>query len=206
MNWQLHKIQFPVFNLGQGKRIGIWVQGCTLGCRGCLNRTLWPADGGRSVPVDALFNWLLSQADGYDGITISGGEPFQQYAPLIAFLHLVKTRTRLNVHCFSGYTLEELLELYPDRLFLRYLDTLVDGRYVQALHDDSGLRGSSNQRIFRIHEGQAQLCEPPPQDSAPCSLLLDTDQDLYLSGIPKKGQLRRLEQAFSRLGYTKIFK
>ena len=206
MNWQLNKIQFPVYNLGEGKRIGIWVQGCTLGCPGCLNRTLWPTNGGKSVPVDALFNWLLPHAEGYDGITLSGGEPFQQYAPMMAFLHLIKTRTTLDIHCFSGYTLEELLERHPDRLFLRYLDTLVDGRYVQEFHDDSGLRGSTNQRLFRIRDGHATLEEVQQNVQAPWSLYLDRDADLYLSGIPKKGHLRRLEKTFAQLGYLKKFK
>ena len=34
MNWQLNKIQYPLYNLGVGKRIGIWVKGCTLACDG----------------------------------------------------------------------------------------------------------------------------------------------------------------------------
>jgi len=207
MNWQLNKIQLPVYNLGKGKRIGIWVQGCTLACPGCLNRTLWNPTGGRSVPVPALFNWILDHADSYDGISISGGEPFQQYAPLIAFLHLVKTRTALDVHCFSGYTLEELLQHHPDRLFLHYLDSLVDGRYLQNLHDDSGVRGSTNQRLFRIQDGEAVPTETALTDTqAPWSFFLDADQDLYMSGIPKKGQLRHLEEELTCQGHPKKFK
>ena len=121
MNWRLNKIQYPVYNLGPGKRIGIWVQGCSLGCKGCLNKTTWNKNEGQSVPVLDLFNWIGNLGSDFDGITISGGEPFQQYEPLIAFLHLVKSRTRFNTYCFSGYYLDELDSLFPDRLFYRYL-------------------------------------------------------------------------------------
>jgi anaerobic ribonucleoside-triphosphate reductase activating protein len=206
MNWQINKIQFPVYNLGKGKRIGIWVQGCTLACPGCLNRTLWNPKGGQSLPVIDLFNWLLDISDDYDGITISGGEPFQQYEPFIVFLHLIKTRTRLQVHCFSGYTFEELLELYPDRLFLRYIDTLVDGRYLNYLHDNDGSRGSSNQRIFEIRDGQAvQVEEISTVTNKQWSVFVDHDLDIYMSGIPRSGELLSLEEQLSSLGFQKKF-
>lgn len=66
MNWQLNKIQYPVYNLGEGKRIGIWVQGCSIECKGCINKTLWNNNGGKGISVVDLFNWVISVQDDLD--------------------------------------------------------------------------------------------------------------------------------------------
>jgi anaerobic ribonucleoside-triphosphate reductase activating protein len=204
MNWRLNKIQYPVYNLGPGRRVGVWVQGCDLGCRGCVNQTLWDARGGRDVAVVDLFNWLLSLGDGYDGVTVSGGEPFQQYAPLIAFLHLVKTRTAHDTYCFTGYYLRELEEMFPDRLFARYLDYLVDGRYVAALHEDWNVKGSSNQTLYQFEGGEARAVEAVP--TGRWSVRVTEDQHVYMAGVPRKGDLDAVCARLAEAGIEKEFK
>ena len=61
-----------------------------------------------------------------------------------------------TVFAYSGYTLEQLLELgktHPAVLeLLKLCDTLVDGPYVEALRNlDLEFRGSSNQQIIDLH-------------------------------------------------------
>ena len=73
MNWQLNKIQYPLYNLGVGKRIGIWVQGCTLACDGCINEMIWSKKKGKSIAVYDLYQFIESIKEDYDGVTISGG-------------------------------------------------------------------------------------------------------------------------------------
>ena len=86
-----------------------------------------------------------------DGVTLSGGDPLLQPEAMAAFLRLVKERTGQNVWCYTGYTLEECLADPARRECLRWIDTLVDGRYVEALRDLSlDFRGSSNQRIIDV--------------------------------------------------------
>jgi anaerobic ribonucleoside-triphosphate reductase activating protein len=205
MNWQLNKLQYPVYNLGEGKRIGIWVQGCSLACRECVNQTLWDQIGGKSIPVMDVFNWILEVNTDYDGITLTGGEPFQQYVQLIAFLHLVKTRTRLSVHCYSGYYLHELEELFPDRLFLKYLDILVDGRFEADLYDSSNIRGSSNQNIYRIVNSQVEKVEAI-RGSKKWSVRVTNDNRIYMAGIPLKQEMNDLTCALKKVGISKKFK
>lgn len=67
-----------------------------------------------------------------DGVTLSGGDPLLQPEAMAAFLRLVKERTGQNVWCYTGYTLEECLADPARRECLRWIDTLVDGRYVEA--------------------------------------------------------------------------
>ncbi len=205
MNWQLNKIQYPIYNLGEGKRIGIWVQGCNLGCKGCVNQTLWNTQGGKSISVVDVFNWVASIQNDFNGVTISGGEPFQQYEQLIAFLYLVKTKTKLSVHCFSGYYLYELIELFPDKLFQKYIDTLIDGRYIEAQHENSNLKGSTNQTHYRFIDGLA-VKEGKREVSNKMSLKVGRDNQIYMAGIPKKNELQKLCNELSSVGITKQFR
>ena len=205
MNWQLNKIQYPIYNLGEGKRIGIWVQGCSLGCRGCVNQTLWKNDGGSSINIPDIFNWLIQIQDSYDGITVSGGEPFQQYPQLIAFLHLIKTKTRISVHCFTGYYLDELYDLFPDKLFLRYIDTLVDGRYIEEEHDDNHIRGSLNQTIYSIEDG-VPIKNKSFIPSAKWSLKVSEDNSIYMAGIPRSNELKYISSELKPKGFDIKFR
>ncbi len=205
MNWQLNKIQYPVYNLGEGKRIGIWVQGCNLGCKGCVNKTLWSSTGGKSISVVDVFNWVVEKQNEFDGITISGGEPFQQYEQLVSFLHLVKTRTSLNVHCFSGYYLNELQEQFPDKLFLKYIDTLVDGRYIEEQHENSNLKGSANQSIYKVIEA-VPVKQNKSRASKKWSLNVSSENEIYMAGIPKKNELKTLCNELAEVGIQKTFR
>jgi anaerobic ribonucleoside-triphosphate reductase activating protein len=204
MKWRLNKIQFPVYNLGPGRRLGIWVQGCDLGCKGCVNQTLWAADGGRNVDVIDLFNWLVGLDEQFDGVTMTGGEPFQQYEPLIAFLHLIKSRTKLDVYCFTGYYLAELNEKFPDKLFSRYVDFLIDGRYVADLHEDSNVRGSSNQTLYQFIDSKPIRASATP--SKVCSLKVTADNRIYMAVIPKRDDLNRVSADLARSGIRKEFR
>jgi anaerobic ribonucleoside-triphosphate reductase activating protein len=205
MNWQLNKIQYPVYNLGEGKRIGIWVQGCTLECKGCVNKTLWSSKGGKSISVLDVFNWVASIQNDFDGITVSGGEPFQQYERLISFLHLVKTKTNLTVHCYSGYYLNELQEKFPDKLFLKYIDCLVDGRYIEDQHENTNVKGSTNQSVFRIID-EVPVKQKKTSASKKWSVNISNDNRIYMSGVPKKNELKELCNELSEVGIKKTFR
>ena len=60
-----------------------------------------------------------------------------------------------TIWCYSGYTYEYLLEKSKTQEYtkelLSLIDVLVDGKYVEELHDLSlRFRGSSNQRIIDV--------------------------------------------------------
>jgi anaerobic ribonucleoside-triphosphate reductase activating protein len=166
---------------------------------------LWKKGAGKEVSIPDLFNWLLTISTDYDGVTVSGGEPFEQYPELITFLHLLKTRTKLGVHCFTGYRLEELLQLYPDKLFLRYIDILVDGRYNMEEHDNSNIKGSKNQNIYRIVDGIPSL-DTSIASSKLWSLKVADDNTIYMAGIPKRNELEELCRDLELVGIKKRFK
>jgi anaerobic ribonucleoside-triphosphate reductase activating protein len=134
---------------GPGARFVVWLQGCTLGCPGCFNPTTHPADGGREVEVADLAAQLA--ASGAEGLSLSGGEPFQQPAAALALLEAARAQGRSNL-AFSGYTLDEIRALPLGEAILAQLDVLIDGRYVAGERLATGLRGSENQRIRLLTE------------------------------------------------------
>lgn len=137
---------------GPGIRFSVFTQGCKHGCPGCHNPEAQPFEGGREVALDKLKqkiegNPLLA------GITLTGGEPFEQSKPLVELACWAKHRG-LNVWAYSGYTFEDLIQGIPSaaaKELLAAVDVLVDGRFVQA-QASCGLkwRGSSNQRIIDV--------------------------------------------------------
>lgn len=147
---------------GPGLRFTVFTQGCPHLCPGCHNPGTHDFESGYDMDIDEIFrqfkaNPLLS------GITFSGGEPFCQPEPLYRLGEKVKTLGKTIV-LFSGYTLEQLLEMSQKELYVKQLlsiaDILIDGPFVEALKDLELLfRGSSNQRIIELKDIGGRLTE-----------------------------------------------
>ena len=140
---------------GPGFRLGVFAQGCPHRCRGCHNPATFAFDGGILVAVSSVVE-LLTSNPMHSGISLSGGEPFEQAA---AFARLAERARELgyDVMAWTGYTFEELIvgsQERPEWLeLLSALDVLVDGPYIQELHSLALLyRGSANQRVLDVPE------------------------------------------------------
>jgi len=138
---KLHAIEPRSRANGPGARFVVWFQGCTLGCPGCFNPATH-GDGPVSDVADVIAQ--LRAARDIEGISLSGGEPFQQPEAALALLEAAKG-LGLSTLAFSGYTLAEATAIAPD--VVAKLDVLIDGRYVASERLATGLRGSANQRI-----------------------------------------------------------
>ncbi len=136
---------------GPGLRYVLFTQGCPHRCRGCHNPQTHSFEGGFLFTAKAA----LEQFDGNPllaGVTLSGGEPFLQAAPLYAVAQGVHERGK-TVVTYTGYTFETLQEMaVHDPWITRLLDLtdlLIDGPYVEELRDmELRFRGSSNQRLL----------------------------------------------------------
>ena len=133
---------------GPGRRFALWVQGCTLACPGCCNPEMFAARGGELLETALLAERILG-TPGIEGLSVLGGEPFQQ-AGAVAELCAAVRAAGLSVMVYSGYTLAELRALPgpgPAAL-LAETDLLVDGRYRRELPEPRRRwLGSSNQRL-----------------------------------------------------------
>lgn len=134
---------------GPGLRYVLFTQGCPHHCKGCHNPQTHDFEGGFPFTAEAALaqiaeNPLLA------GVTLSGGEPFEQARALCAVAEGVQAM-RKNVMAYTGYTFEALLarnDHWTNRL-LELTDVLVDGPYVESLRDlELQFRGSSNQRLL----------------------------------------------------------
>lgn len=117
---------------GPGKRIVIWVQGCTINCKGCFNEELQPHAARHLVDPELFAIKIvdLCKDNKCEGVTLSGGEPFQQSKALTKFIGVIKDNS-LTVTCFSGYKSTTLLNSKdPDVIaLLRKIDILIAGKF-----------------------------------------------------------------------------
>ena len=147
--------------LGPGLRSVVWTQGCGLRCRGCLVPDTHDPAGGQPVDVEALAAALLADP-APTGLTLSGGEPFDQAAACADLVeHVRAARPDLSAMAYSGHRLERLRARPDAARLLRHLDLLVDGAYVERLHAPLRWRGSANQRIHLLSERHADLADAP---------------------------------------------
>lgn len=140
---------------GPGYRFVVFTQGCVHSCPGCHNPHTWDPAGGTSVKAADLIEQIKA-ARLLKGITITGGEPFLQPAPLARLGREVK-KLGLDVITYTGYTWEDLLVLSrenPDvKELLLVSDYLVDGPFMLAQRDlELPFRGSKNQRILDVSQ------------------------------------------------------
>lgn len=142
---------------GPGIRTSIFVTGCTHRCPDCFNGEyqdfsageIWTDENTRKV-IDYL---SLPEVE---GLTVLGGEPFQNTDGLISLLEKIKKEVNKSIWIYSGYTFEELMDDPVKEKLLKKCDVLVDGPFVAELKDlKLKFRGSSNQRIIDIKKSIA---------------------------------------------------
>ena len=137
---------------GPGIRTTIFVTGCTHKCPNCFNEEYQDFNFGNPwtrKETDEVIEDL--KLDEVKGLTVLGGEPFQNEVDLLQGLRDIKKEVQKGIWIFSGYTYEEILKDQDKKKLLEECDVLVDGRFVEALKDLSlRFRGSSNQRIIDI--------------------------------------------------------
>ena len=136
---------------GPGLRLAIFAQGCPHHCPGCHNPESHDFAGGSDMDTEKIIarmdaNPLL------DGITLTGGEPFEQPDACRILADAAHARG-LNVWAYSGYTFEQLCAVPEKRRLLEACDVLVDGPFLLAERSlDLRFRGSKNQRVLKVAE------------------------------------------------------
>jgi len=181
----IHAIRHHQHQEGPGSRSVIWTSGCSIHCANCVNSHLWRRDPEAATTVDAVLAALEPGRLGGDvGVTVVGGEPFEQedLGALCAAIAARWTRVpgfpRLIV--FTGYTLAQLRLNANVLTVLAHIDVLVDGPFIAALAcPDLGYRGSSNQRVLDVAAARQQATarqRHAAQASTPPSLEDDWDR------------------------------
>ena len=163
---------------GPGARFVVWFQGCSLGCAGCFNPTTHDPRGGRAIAPGDLLAEIAATRD-IEGLTLSGGEPFEQPAAVLELLRGARA-LGLSTLVFSGFTLEELRARELGDQLASAVDVLIDGRYRAAERLGSGLRGSANQRILLLSD-RYRLAEVEATPAA--EVRIGSDGSVVLTGV-----------------------
>lgn len=208
MKIAINKAHFPVTVLGPGRRIGIWVQGCSIGCKGCVSQDTWARDPGREMTVARLLTWCRqTTGDVLDGVTISGGEPFEQPQALAELLDALahwraSAGLDFDILCYSGFPLARLQRKHAK--LLEKLDALIPEPYVNNQPLTHVWRGSANQPLVLLSDrGRARFAdfvEARADDSHKrMQAMVDGDRVWYV-GIPARGDMAALEASCKERG------
>ena len=152
------RILYPVKVLGPGDRIGIWFAGCEHHCTGCSNPELWEQQLRYQTDLSSVMKLihLISDHNGVDGFTITGGDPFYQPDALRTLINELQ-KVSSDILVYTGYLYDDIKDKYAD--VLRYISVLIDGKYIEAENHGSLLRGSDNQNIMILDEKKRALYE-----------------------------------------------
>lgn len=134
---------------GPGLRMTIFFQGCPHHCPGCHNPGTHDPQGGYEMAIDKIIA-MMDENPLLDGITLSGGEPFEQVDACVQITAEAHKRG-LNVWCYTGYTFAQIASDMEKRPLLFKIDVLVDGPFIQGRRTlELPFRGSDNQRIIDV--------------------------------------------------------
>ncbi len=134
---------------GSGIRTVIWFQGCLHNCKGCQNPETHDMNGGMVVDIDEI-KMKLKNLKYQSGITLSGGDPFFQPEAALEIARFAKS-IGLNVWAYTGFTYEALLSDKSRLDLLKYVDVLVDGKFmIDKKSLNCKFRGSTNQRLIDV--------------------------------------------------------
>lgn len=205
MRINLSRLHFPVTTLGPGRRIGIWLQGCRLHCPGCVSMDTWASDRGETTVaavMEALAPWLPEA----DGITISGGEPFDQPLALEALLRALRqtSGTGCDVLVYSGYSWETIaprIASWPD-----LVDVLISDPFDPNAGQTLAWRGSDNQRMNLLTPlGRTRYANWVTTLRTELPQALDVSfhgNEVWMAGIPSPGTMEMLKQKLASAGFS----
>lgn len=200
MNLQIALLHHPVTALGPGTRFGIWFQGCSIGCPGCMSRHTWDPSAGREIEVDEIVSRVAACLP-LDGVTISGGEPFEQpqgLTELLEALHALRAErdTPFDLLCFSGLSWRRLRAEHGPVLSL--LDAIVPEPYLASVGRGAQVAGSANQPLITL-SALGQRAHSEHSERVPLQLIEDGER-VALIGTPFPGDLDLLQKRLADVG------
>lgn len=195
------RIHFPVTTLGPGRRLGIWFQGCSIRCPGCISMDTW-VEGRGNTTVEEIVNSIIPWISKADGITISGGEPFDQSDALLELTARIRAKTEADILVFTGYPWAQILDMVGT--CSGTIDALVTGPFDVEEKQTLALRGSDNQELHFITEkGRVRFASferLADERDRSVDVMFDENGDVWFAGIPARDDFRRLQELLESNG------
>ncbi len=200
----MSRLHYPIRTLGPGSRVGIWVQGCSIQCAGCISADTWTAGRGMTT-VDDVMKTVSPWLSVADGVTVSGGEPFDQPEALRELLLRIRAASEGDIFVFSGYPYEAIAHRLEES-FDGLIDAVMTDPYQAETPQTLALRGSDNQRLFCLTpKGEAafrRFDRRLTTADRQLDVFVQDDGTVWMVGIPRRGDLQRLTAQLAADGHS----
>jgi anaerobic ribonucleoside-triphosphate reductase activating protein len=161
----------------------------------------WAQDRGITT-IDEVVNAIGQWIPAADGITISGGEPFDQPVALLELLNQLRSLSQADVLVFTGYPWGRVSEMVDASAGL--IDALVTGPFDLNQSQTLALRGSDNQELhFLTATGQARFApfeRPVTEADRTLDVMFDDRGDVWFAAIPGRDDFRRFREMLEKAG------
>jgi len=197
----LSRLHFPVTTLGPGRRVGVWLQGCSIQCPGCISPDTWAPGLGVTSVAETLAA-MVAWAPDADGLTVSGGEPFDQPQALAALIAGWRTLSNADVLVFTGYPFTKVSPWLTQNPGL--IDALIAEPFEMGASQTLALRGSDNQTLHILSDRGARFTAFERIAEAAdrrLDVTFDAEGGAWFAGIPARGDFVRFRQAMRAAGH-----
>lgn len=158
----VERILCPIVTLGPGNRLVIWTKGCSKKCLGCISPEMSVIGSAKSFEVEQIYYIVknIFDTEGFEGITISGGDPFEQLEELLELVERFKELVD-DILVYTGYVWESFRKTLDEctlNRIERSISVLIDGPYIQEKNiSELALRGSDNQNIIFFDKSKIDI-------------------------------------------------
>lgn len=198
----ISRVHYPISTLGPGQRIGIWFQGCSIRCEGCISVDTWKENTG-IIAINTLIQKIALYYPHTDGITISGGEPFDQFPALLRLLRTIREQWHGDILVYSGYDYDKI-KAQVAKLDNK-IDALISGPFISGEKQTLALRGSDNQQLhyltalgrerFSVYQSSPQITHKS------LDLMFDEQGVAWMAGIPQQKDMLLLKSLLQDQGH-----
>jgi len=151
-----------------------------------------------------LLGWCKSvSAAGLDGVTISGGEPFEQPEALLCILQgladwRASSHYPFDILCYSGLPFS-LLKKYDH--ILSYIDAIIPEPFIQGQTTNKLWRGSPNQPLITLTDlGNNRYSYLPANRENSSMQFVVEDEKIWFIGVPSWNDMERLRKKLIERG------
>lgn len=166
---------------------------------------MWDRNESHKISVEFLLDWCKSvSVDGLDGVTISGGEPFEQPNALLALLQgLTDWRNSLphpfDILCYSGLPYSTLENNFVN--LLNFMDAIIPEPFLEGQPADGAWRGSANQPLLVLSEfGKSRDWHITNNPKVRHMQFVLDDESIWFIGVPGPGDMERLRESLLKQG------
>lgn len=168
------------YSNGPGSRFVIWTQGCSIKCKNCFNTDTHSFEKRNDLSINYIISKIKNSTN-IEGVTISGGEPFDQFKDLFELVKKIKSETNLSILVYSGYSFDYITKKKAWIDITNYIDVLIDGNYDYLKKSKTMYKGSKNQNIYFFSE---KYSKDDFNLENPTEFIIHENGDINITGFP----------------------